>query len=137
MIFDIIKRAVGRKRSVDIEVEVCPDKQRDALVEACDNEGIDRWLYAGTPTGSEKIWLLSGEADEPYTGDSKEKRVVDAISHETMHAVLSFVEDDDTSRQYDDMIQEVLPVTTYLHHYARLSEVELEVVADAGSEKHK
>jgi len=128
MIFDTIKRAVGMKRSVNMEVAVCPADQREALVEVCDSEGIDRWLYAGTPKCSDKIWLLGGDADEPYYNVSEERRVADAISHETMHIVLSFVEGGEASDKYDDLLCDVLPETTYLHHYARPGE--LKVVSD-------
>lgn len=127
MIFDTLKEALGMKDSVDIEVTVCPEGRREELIEANDATEAGRWLYAGTPTGSETIWLLKGERDEPYTDDAKERRVYDAICHETMHAVISFVEDDEASDQYDDFIREVLPVTTYLHRYANMSEIEEEV----------
>lgn len=125
--FDTIKRAMGMQQSVNIEVTVCPEHRQEDLIEACDTDGIQRWLYAGTPSGSETIWLLKGEADEPYTDDAKERRVYDAINHETMHAVISFVEDEDTSDQYDDFIRDVLPVTTYLHRYANMTELEQEI----------
>ena len=128
--FDTVKRAFGMEKSVGIAVGVCPADQREALIEACDNEGIDRWLYAGTPTSSDKIWLLGGDADEPYYNVSKEKRVADAISHETMHIVLSFVEGGEASDQYDDLLCEVLLPSTYLHYYARPSQ--LAPVSDDG-----
>lgn len=120
-------RRYAKKKSVDIDVTICPEHRQQDLIEACDSDGVERWLYAGTPSGSEIIWLLKGEADEPYTDDAPERRVYDAINHETMHAVISFVEDEDTSDQYDEFIREVLPVTTYLHRYAQFTEIEEEL----------
>lgn len=134
---DTVRAVLGRKQSVNMRVEICPEPKQQVLRDACDSDGIDRWLYAGTPSGSETIWLLRGEADEPYSDDSKERRVFDAINHETMHAVISFVEDEETSGKYDDFIRDVLPVTTYLHRYARFSEIEDEIARldeEAGSE---
>lgn len=130
-LIDTIRANLGMKDSIDIEVTICPEHRQDELIEACGSEGIERWLYAGTPSGSETIWLLGGEADEPYTDDAPERRVYDAINHETMHAVISFVESEEVSDQYDDMIREVLPVTTYLHRYANLSEIEEELMKSA------
>jgi len=135
MIFDTIKRAMGIKDSVDMTVQVCPEHKQDELREACDSDGIERWLYAGTPSGSETIWLLEGEADEPYTDDAPERRVYDAVNHETMHAVISFVEGEDVSDQYDDFIRDVLPVTTYLHRYAQFSQIEDEVARMDGERR--
>lgn len=126
-LIDTIKHSLGMKQSIDIDVTVCPEHRRAELREACESTSEGRWLYAGTPNGSETIWLLKGERDEPYTDDAKERRVYDAINHETMHAVISFVADEDTSGQYDDFIRDVLPVTTYLHRYANMSELEMEV----------
>jgi hypothetical protein len=126
-LIDTIKHSLGMKDSIDIDVEICPAHRRDELMESNETTDEGRWLYAGTPSGSETIWLLKGERDEPYTDDAKERRVYDAICHETMHAVISFVEDEKTSDQYDEMIREVLPVTTYLHRYAQFSEIEEEV----------
>jgi len=125
--FDTVKRALGMKDSIDIEVTICTEHRREELIEANEATEDGRWLYAGTPSGSETIWLLKGDRDEPYTDDAKERRVYDAINHETMHAVISFVEDEQTSDQYDGMIREVLPVTTYLHRYANLSQIEEEL----------
>lgn len=126
-LFDTIKRAVGRKQSIDIDVTICPDDKQDELIDACEGDPAERWLFAGTPSGSEIVWLMGGEADEPMTDDAPERRVFDAINHETMHAVISFIEDEDTSDQYDDFIRGVLPVTTYLHRYAQFSEIEDEI----------
>lgn len=126
-LIDTLRANFGRKDAVSMDVTICPEPRRDELREACDSEGIERWLFAGTPSGSETIWLLGGEADEPYTDDSKQRRVIDAISHETMHAVISFEESEEVSDQYDDLIRDVLPVTTYLHRYATWNELELEV----------
>jgi len=126
-LIDTLRAQLGMKDSIDINVTICPEHRQDELIEACDSEGIERWLYAGTPSGSETIWLLGGEADEPYTDDAPERRVYDAVNHETMHAVISFVEGEEVSDQYDDFIRDVLPVTTYLHRYANLSEIEEEL----------
>jgi len=136
-LFDTIKRAVGMKDSVDMTVTICPEGRREELIEANESTEDGRWLYAGTPSGSETIWLLGGERDEPYTDDSKQRRIIDAISHETMHAVISFEESEEVSDQYDEMIREVLPVTTYLHRYATWNELELEVAKQDESRRDR
>jgi NifB/MoaA-like Fe-S oxidoreductase len=120
MIMELLDRVrwfFDRREQVDVDVMLCPEDRRDELREACDDD--DRWLYAGTPTSEEVMWILGGERDEPWSGMDEDVRVADAISHEVMHNVLHRVESLEASVQYDDLIEDVIDVPVYLHHYGR------------------
>jgi hypothetical protein len=120
MIIELLDRVrwfFDRGEQVDMDVALCPEGHRDELRDACD--GDERWLYAATPTDEEVMWILGGERDEPWCGMDEDTRVADAISHEVMHNVLHRVESLDASVQYDALIEDVIDVPVYLHHYGR------------------
>lgn len=115
-----MSRSCGRSTRTDrveIEVDIPDEPYRDLVREACG--GDERWLYGATVPGSRMIWLLGGPEDTPYYSTSKHERVCDVISHESMHVVLTHLEDESVSDQYDDLIRDGLDYTTYLHYYAR------------------
>lgn len=115
--FESLRSVVRQQPSVDIHVTIPDNHLRETIVSACD--GDDRWLYAATPNGSSTIWLLGGDEDEPTYETTKQQRVIDALCHETMHIVISHVESEGASVQYDDLLYSGIEPTTYMHRYAR------------------